>query len=256
MSKRLQLPRVKLNFKPSFKQGFKSGLKPGLKRGMKLDKKQRRVVMIVGVLAWAVVLVSAAIPAWQKTRHNEDQLSVTMERHETLNQWAVAGIWLAEEVKLWQPTQQKIYDTLFPTSKQREELFLSLVKVANESGIDPIRILEAEGNYRPGASGENNDYDDYEDGDYDDGNDEAGNEDEVLKLVDEFAPDLMDLPDDALIAHRVRVSCETGYAELARFLAGLKTIPRAVNVHRLTATNGAKGIDVSMELEFYVQKRD
>jgi hypothetical protein len=82
-----------------------------------------------------------------------------------------------------------------------------------------------------------------------------GNEDEVLELVDEYAPDLMDLPSDALIAHRARVSCETGYAELARFLAGLKTIPRAVNVHRLTASNGVKGIEVSMELEFYVQRR-
>jgi len=200
------------------------------------------------ILLWFALFLGGAMPAWKKARRNEEKIASTSARLASLSQWSVAGIWLAEEIREWEPVQNKTYDRLFPEAKLREDLFLDLVRVANENGIDPIRILEAPHAFRPGTEIWHDDYDPDEEMD-----DEAL---EIDVLVSEFAPDLSALPGDELVAHRALVSFTAEYSKLASFLDDLQTIPRALSMHRLIATSRDKGVEVRMELDFYVQKQD
>jgi hypothetical protein len=209
----------------------------------------RHSVMVGAIIfLWFALFLGGAMPAWKKARHNEEKIASASSRLASLNQWSVAGIWLTEEIREWEPIQNESYDRLFPESKGREDLFLDLVRIANENGIDPIRILEAPQAFRPGTEQWHDDYDPTEEMD-----DEAM---EIEMLISEFAPDLSALPKDELIAHRALVSFTTGYSELASFLDGLRTIPRALSMHRLIATSMDDGVEVRMELDFYVQKQD
>jgi len=212
-------------------------------------KLPRRGVLVAGFsLAWGAIFLGGAVPTWKSAHQNEVTIEAMNDRLATLHEWSVAGIWLGEGVRRWEPVQRETYERLFPLEKAREEFFLDLVRVANASGIDPIRILEAQNTYRPGT-------DVWEEG-YAWDEDLEEQESEIDQLTSEFAPDLSGLPDDRLTAHRALLSFSAEYDEFAVFLAGLKSIPRALSVHRLTASPLDEGIDVRMELDFYVQGAD
>ncbi len=209
---------------------------------------RRGVLAAMALMVWIAAFFGGALPAWKNARRNEVRIAAMSARLVALNQWSVAGVWLGEEIRQWEPVQRETYDRLFPAEKAREDLFLELVRVANTCGIDPIRIMEAPHAYRPGTE-------DWDEGYYYD--EEAENIDTVInELINEFAPDLSGLPNEKLVAHRALVDFAADYDELAKFLESLEFISRALSLHRLTAAPLEDGVEVRLELDFYVQKQD
>ena len=78
--------------------------------------------------------------------------------------------------------------------------------------------------------------------------------DELMTLMERLGMDTAWLPTDRLHVYRIKASCETGYTQLSQFLGGLQTIPRAVTMHQLKVEPLDKGINVEMELDFYVRQ--
>jgi hypothetical protein len=171
-------------------------------------------------------------------------LAALDKQSSTLTRWAAAGVWFEAAARRWEPALASEYDRLFPREKDREQLFLELAQVAKSSGITPIDLVEAP-SYEIEAG---------------EGWSESANmsaevaEPELQSLIEEMTPDLSRLPGSTLSTYRIRARFGASYGELARFLAGLNTISRAVTLNRLQAAPGAQGIDVEMELDFYAQR--
>jgi len=211
---------------------------------MGFKRPPRKVVIAVLAATGVILFLGGSLPAWNKAQQNEARIGETFSRITTLNQWLVAGAWLESGARQWKPVLEQEYDRLFPVDEDRETVFLQLAQVARSCGIDPIAVKEPPQQYQ------------YRSDEWDDEGEEEEEYGEVDLLIEQLGPDFTELPSDELRAFRVLVSFEADYGKLAAFLAGLRTIPRALSVHHLKAEPVSGGIDVRMELDFHVQQRN
>ncbi len=200
--------------------------------------------MLAGAGVWVLLFLAGSLPALDHSYRNDRRLAALDRQAGTLTRWAAAGVWFEAAARLWAPALGAEYERLFPPEKDREQLFLDLARVARNSGITPIDLVEVPS------------YEIEADQDWSGSADASGQvtEPDLQSLIEEMAPDLSRLPGSALSTHRIRARFGASYGELAHLLAGLDTIPRAVTLNRLQATPGAQGIDVEMELDFYDQQ--
>lgn len=190
---------------------------------------------------WLLVFVLGAWPAWQASYRNEKRIRTAGSRIEALTNMAAAGAWFNAAAASWEPVQAREYERRFPREKGREELFLEVARVAADADIDPLGLREIPIPTDGTADAQDDPLADEEDGG------------ELARLVDQFAADTGELPPTELLTYRLLATFDTDYARLADFFAGLETIERALTVNSLTAVPGARGINVALELDFYVQ---
>ncbi len=204
-----------------------------------------RLFMIVAGVTWAIVLVGGAVPAWHVAHRQDHDMQAESARLASLDAWSVAGVWYAAAAERWQPEQQAVYERQFPATKQREALFLEITRVARESRVDPVTVTEVPSHAES-----------FEQGDL--GEDDGGTaaDPEVAMLVDQFMPDQSGMPSAHLDPYRLRISFSADYVHTARFVAGLQSIERALNLQMLHAEPSRGEIAVEMELEYYAQQSD
>ncbi len=197
---------------------------------------------------WLVLLVTVAIPSWQGIRERNTEIHALEDRLATMDDWTVAGMWLAPSVRQRSLPVNAAFSRLFPTERGREELFLSLARVADESGVEDFGLSEA------------NDFGM-------DGND-VWNDGTAMGTVDDAPPPTGDMPmqPDAdlsmaleipnidLVTYRVIAHFTGDYKRVAHFMGGLRNIERALKVHSLVVRPEKDGIQVDLELDVYVSQ--
>ncbi|MCP4571189.1 MAG: hypothetical protein GY838_02445 [bacterium] len=203
--------------------------------------RHRRIRYATFMGVWVLVFFLGAWPAWQASYRNEKRISEATGRIEALTSMAAAGAWFNAAAASWQPVQEREYERRFPRQKGREQLFLELARVASAADIDPFGLREMA---VPASLLAEEPVDELA---------VAGDEDQLSQLVEHFAADTRDLPATELHTYRLLATFNTDYGRLASFFAGLEDIERALTVHALTAVPSATGINVALELDFYVQ---
>jgi len=180
----------------------------------------RRSLWGVGIVIWLGVLFGVAVPSWRRAVQQHRQVEEVANRLEVLDNWVVAGIWLEQTLA---PRQQAIdpqWRRLFPADPAKGQLFLDLARVADRSGVEEFKLREL-----TPADG----------------------------VVVADAADGGPVP---LTAYRVRANFRGQYAQVARFLGGLKRIERALSVHNLEIKPAHGAVQVDLELDVYVGSAD
>ncbi len=197
---------------------------------------------------WLVLLVTVAIPSWQGIRERNVEIHALEDRLATMDDWTVAGMWLEPSVRQRSLPVNAAFSRLFPAERGREELFLSLAKVADASGVEDFGLNEA------------NDFGM-------DGND-VWNDGTAMGTADDPPPPTGDMPvqPDAnlglaleipnieLVTYRVKAHFTGDYKRVAHFMGDLKNIERALKVHSLVVRPEKDGIQVDLELDVYVSQ--
>ena len=78
---------------------------------------------------WCALLFTVGIPAWQGVEMRNTEIRDLEARLAILDDWTVAGLWLAPAVKARTLPVNAAFSRLFPTQRGREELFLALARV-------------------------------------------------------------------------------------------------------------------------------
>jgi len=197
-----------------------------------------------GILAgiWLVFLVTIVIPTWKTVVAKNAEIGELEVRLATMDEWTVAGLWLAESVNERQLQVDTAFGRLFPDERGRAELFLDLARIADNSGVVGFDLSEKNivgmaGNdvWSDGSSmnssGDNGNYDD-------DMNGGTGDR----------------LPSVELSSFRVQAHFSGDYKRIAQFMGGLKSIERAMKVHSLVIRPDKDGVQVDLELDIYVSQ--
>jgi len=188
------------------------------KRQMKMSR--RAVLWGMGGLLWLGLLVGVAVPSWRRAVQQHHQVQTLAIQLEELDNWAVAGLWLEQTLAPRQNAINPQWERLFPEHPRKGELFLDLARVADNSGVDDFKLQEM---FPPGGAA-------------------------VLEPVGgDPVP---------LTAYRVRADFTGKYAQVAKFLGGLKVIQRAVSVHNLAIKPARGAVQVELELDVYVGTPD
>ena len=197
---------------------------------------------------WLILLVTVALPSWHGVHQRNSEIHALQEQLATMDDWTVAGMWLAPSVNQRSLPVNAAFSRLFPTERGREELFLSLAKVADASGVDDFGLSEAsalgmDGNdvWSDGAS--------------------MGTEENAPPAGDDMAMENdagmgmgLDIPKVELDSYRVKARFSGDYQRIAQFMGGLKNIERALKVHSLVVRPEKDGIQVDLELDVYVSQ--
>jgi len=202
-----------------------------------------RLGILIGV--WVVVVVVVVVPTWQGVMARNTEISDLETRLATMDDWTVAGMWLAPSVKERTLPVNAAFSRIFPAERLREELFLSLAKVADQSRVENFTLSEA------GGSGM-------------DGND-VWNDGTAMAAGDEAPPTgagagsmdggmTLEVPKVELSSYRVSTQFFGDYQRAAHFMNGIKSIERALKVHSLVIRPQKDGIQVKLELDVYVSK--
>ncbi len=198
---------------------------------------------------WVVLLVTVAIPSWQGVRERNTEIRVVQDRLATMDDWTVAGMWLAPAVRQRSLSVNAAFSRLFPVERGREELFLFLARVADESGVEDFGLSEANALTMDGN-------DVWSDG----ATMGAGDDDTPPPTGDLGMPDEVNLemnrqiPSIDLMTYRVKARFNGDYQRAAQFMGGLKNIERALKVHSLVVRPEKDGIRVDLELDVYVSQ--
>jgi hypothetical protein len=211
---------------------------------MKSNLRRRRTQVGLLAVLWIMVFLAGALPTWKQSQGNQERIAAVSAELAALSEWSVAGGWLTEAARQWEPVLGEEYTRLFPPEKNREELYLDLARVAQESGVELLNLRAAHQEFDEVPSGE------------DESVELMMEEDEGLLMMADLAMETSELPSSELAEHRITASFEASYAQLVDFLAGVSDLPRAVTVAKLQATPARRGITVEMELGFYVQEPD
>ncbi|MFT5233799.1 MAG: hypothetical protein ACI9UK_000305 [Candidatus Krumholzibacteriia bacterium] len=195
---------------------------------LKFKRTRKTILWSAGACVWLGVLVGVAIPAWRQAMNQHRQVKELESQLADLDSWTVAGMWIEKSLGPRQEVINPQWDRLFPSEESKGELFLTLARVADQSKVENFELKEIVdiGNANPS--------DDL----YDDGLDNA-----------EYSGTMMDVPLDS---YRVQARFQGQYAEVAKFLGGLKTINRAVSVHNLAIQPVLGAVHVDLELDVYV----
>ncbi len=197
---------------------------------------------------WLVLLFLVAIPSWRAVVEKNQAIGALEKQLATLDDWTVAGLWLAPSVQERSLPVNATFSRLFPAERQREQLFLSLARVADESGVEDFGLSEIVDLMLT----ENDVWSDgttmaatVEDEPPTDGSAAVQNAEPVMSL---------EVPSVDLASYRVTTHFSGDYSRAARFLGGLINIERAVKVHSLVVRPEKDGIQVDMELDIYVSQ--
>lgn len=201
-------------------------------------------------VVWAILLVTVALPSWRGVIVKNRSIAAMEEQLATLDQWTVAGLWLAPAVAERSLPVNAAFSRLYPDARRREELFLDLARVADESGVEEFGLSES------GADGfDANDVWSLplettggtagDDGPPDDG---PPTDDQIAAAM------TLDVPNVELDTYRIKARFQGDYGRTARFLSGLEQIERALKVHSLVVRPDREGIQVEMELDVYVDR--
>jgi hypothetical protein len=195
---------------------------------------------------WIVLMVTVVAPTWQGVMANNDEIHDLETRLGTMDDWTVAGMWLAQSVNERTLPVNAAFSRLFPSERGREELFLSLAQVADKSGVDEFNLSETN------VSGMDvNDV-------WTDGTDMAQNDTTAPPPMgdDHFPGDevVMDIPTVEMSSYRVIARFSGDYQRIAHFMTDLKNIDRALKVHSLVIRPERDAIQVDLELDVYVSK--
>ncbi len=199
--------------------------------------------MLVGI--WSVFVLTVVIPTWQgvMTRNREiDDLEVRLA---TMDDWTVAGMWLAPSVNARTLPVNSAFSRLFPTQRRREELFLSLAQVADHSRVENFALSEA-------SSSGMTENDVWSDGTTMAQNDNAPPTGDSPSAMGNTMS--IKIPKVELFPYRVIAEFHGDYQRAALFMSGLKNIERALQVHSLVIHPEKDGIQVKLELDVYVSK--
>ncbi len=104
--------------------------------------RKRRLWPVVLAVLWLGLLVFVAIPTWQDVVRQNETIHQVEEELATLDQWTVAGLWLAPAVAQRSLPVNAAFSRLYPSSRERETLFLDLARVADESGVEDFGLSE------------------------------------------------------------------------------------------------------------------
>lgn len=208
-----------------------------------------------GILSgvWVVFVVLVVVPTWQGVMDRHAEIDDLETRLATMDDWTVAGMWLAPSVKERTLPVNAAFSRLFPAERRREELFLSLARVADESRVNDFTLSEARD-----SGMENTDV-------WNDGAalvpenvgepPMAGGEPPMVggePSVDGGVK--MEIPKVELSSYRVKTQFYGDYQRVAHFMNGLKSIERALKIHSLVILPQREGIQVKLELDVYVSK--
>ncbi len=201
--------------------------------------------LLTGV--WVVVVITVIAPLWQGVMFRSDEIKDLEARLATMDDWTVAGMWLAPSVNQRTLPVNAAFSRLFPSDRMRENLFLSLARVADQSGVEEFNLMEAND---LGMNG--NDV-------WMDGTSMAAATDDAPPPTGDVAGAMdggpaLDIPKVELSSYRVKASFSGDYQRVAHFMNGLKHIERALKVHSLVVRPEKDGIQVNLELDVYVSK--
>lgn len=213
-------------------------------KGWLANKKIRWAVLSA---AWIVLLITVAIPSWQGVMQRNAEIHDLEDRLATLDDWTVAGMWLAPSVRQRTLPVNAAFSRLFPAQRDREDLFLSLAKVADESGVDDFGLNES-----LHSSMDNNDV--WSDGAAMGDNAPPPPTDETAMQGDTGAGMTLEIPSVDLRTYRVKAHFNADYKRIAHFMGGLKNIERALKVNSLVVRPEKDGIRVDLELDVYVSQ--
>ncbi len=211
-----------------------------------LQNTKIRWALLAGI--WLVLLVTVVIPNWQGVLQRNTEIKDLEVRLATMDDWTVAGMWLAKSVNERKVPVETRFSSLFPDKRARGELFLELGRVADKSGVEGFDLIEANSQGM-------------------EGNDVWGDGASMAAIADDGAMgdapptgepmDLgmeMELPEVELTTYRLKAHFFGDYKRIARFMGGLKNIERAMKVHSLVIRPDKDGIQVDLELDIYVSQ--
>lgn len=201
-----------------------------------VSRRRRLVGFIAAGVVWAVTLVGFALPIWRDALRQAGEIEALENKLEQLNRWSVAGLWLARSVADRQPAVTAEFDRLFPAERDREGLFLELARVADATGVTSLVVKEPD-RWDTWSETETQSMPATDD-----------------MMMDATADDAYAPPDLALQTYRVQATFVGDYQRAAGFLHELASVSRALNVQRVTAHPVLTGIEVELELDFYVHE--
>lgn len=195
---------------------------------------------------WVVLVVTVVIPTWQGVVKRNSEINDLETRLATMDDWTVAGMWLAPSVNRRTLPVNGAFSRLFPATRSREELFLSLARVADQSRVENFILSESN---NLGMMG----------------NDVWGDGASMAQATEETPPPgdepsamanvvTMNIPKVELSPYRVKAEFFGDYQRIAFFMSGLKNIERALKVHSLVLHPQKDGVLVKLELDVYVSK--
>jgi hypothetical protein len=155
-----------------------------------------------------------------------------------LDTWTVAGKWLGISLPRRKAAIDTIWQQAFPVGRNREEFFLNLAEVADNSGVEQFNLEEMTMEQVTTTTMEPTMEEDMP-------SDPGG---AVYGVP-------VEVPRIDLDSYRVKASFQGNYQQAARFMGGLQGISRAVSVHDLVIRPEGGGIRVDLELDVYVSKQ-
>ncbi len=213
---------------------------------------QSKIRWAAVTIIWVVLLVTVAIPSWQGVQKRHAEINVLEERLATMDDWAVAGMWLAPSVQERTLPVNSQFSVLFPDRRNREELFLSLARIADQSGVADFGLSEA----NEFSMGGNDVWSDGAGMGTGSPTDNMGDPPPPTDgaMVDNAMGPSIAIPEVELSTYRVNARFNADYKRIAQFMGGLKKIERTLKVHSLTVRPEKDGIGVDLELDVYVSK--
>jgi len=210
----------------------------GKKSGGRFRILMRRLGL--AVLVGGALLVFVGLPA-RRDAAEHARLAAELEAGcQGMERWAMDGDAISVAVAEREARVADLWRRLFPAEKGKDRLFLELARVADASGVSDFFLAEA--GQEMGDGGFTAAQTVTEDGPPMDGpmdgsmGDEAGG------------------PAVAVEGFLVRTRFESDMAGAARFLAGLESVERALQVREIRIREGGRRLIVEMEMEFYVSK--
>ena len=197
--------------------------------------------------AWVLVVITLIAPLWQGVMFRSDEIKDLETRLATMDDWTVAGMWLAPSVSQRTLPVNAAFRRLFPSERMRENLFLSLARVADQSGVEEFNLVEAN---TSGMYGN----DVWMDGTSMAATPEAAPPPTGATAEAMDAGVALEIPKVELTSYRVKASFSGDYQRIAHFMNGLKHIERALKVHSLVVRPEKDCIQVNLELDVYVSK--
>ncbi len=208
-----------------------------------LKKEKIRRGLLTGL--WVVLVVTIIVPLWQGVLLRNVEIQDLEARLATLDDWTVAGMWLAPGVQERTLPVNGAFSRLFPLDRGREEFFLSLGRVADQSGVENFSLSESSslGMFENDVWG--------------DGTamaSEGGAPPTDAATMEMAGAPAMNIPKVELSPYRVKAEFSGDYQRIAYFMSGLKNIDRALKVHSLAINPEKDGVQVKLELDVYVSK--
>lgn len=202
-----------------------------------------RVLVPLAVGVWLLIFAVIVWPQLRRDGDNARQIADRDAELRTLAGWQQGRSGLAGGVADWEAELSADYERRFPRERGLKELFFDIAAVANRSGVDPIHI-RPQPTWEEARANQGDDWDDIDD---------------TVEIMDleglcqELGIAMDGLPGCELTAHRLSVDFEANYENLTRFIAGLATLQRAVNVASVQLRPGDRGSVAQIDLEYYVQ---